>query len=110
MSEQPGKQRLAGAGDILPPEAGPTPVAGVPTPAGEAALAAAQAFAGRATAAATLRAYKADWTHFSQWCAAHGFVRCRRHPPPSAPISPAWPPAMPPAGIANLTDFGTDLT
>jgi hypothetical protein len=31
---------------------------------GAAALAAAQAFAGRATAAATLRAYKADWTHF----------------------------------------------
>jgi integrase len=21
-----------------------------------------------------LRAYKADWTHFAQWCAAHGFV------------------------------------
>src|ERR1700761_5583446 len=82
MSEQPGKHMLAGAGDILPPEAGPTHVAGVPTPAGEAALAAAQAFAGRATAAATLRAYKADWTHFAQWCAAHGFV-----PVPAAPAT-----------------------
>jgi len=25
-------------------------------------------------AAATLRAYQADWTHFSTWCDAHGFV------------------------------------
>ena len=38
--------------------------------------------AGRqATAPATLRAYKADWTHFSQWCAAHGFI--------AAPAAPA---------------------
>src|SRR6201996_3084773 len=43
-------------------------------PAGVAALAAAQALAQKATAAATLRAYKADWSHFSQWCAVHGFV------------------------------------
>jgi hypothetical protein len=50
------------------------------SPAGQAALAAAQALAKRATAPATLRAYKADWTHFSQWCAAHGFV-----PVPAAP-------------------------
>jgi hypothetical protein len=35
----------------------------------------------KATAAATLRAYKADWTHFAQWCAAHGFV--------AAPAAPA---------------------
>jgi hypothetical protein len=49
MTDQPGNRRLAGPGEILPPEAGPTTVAGVPTPAG----AAAQAFAGRATAAAT---------------------------------------------------------
>ncbi len=26
------------------------------------------------------RAYKGDWTHFSEWCAAHGFV-----PVPAAP-------------------------
>jgi integrase len=50
------------------------------TPAGEAALAAAQGFAKQATAAATLRAYKADWTHFSQWCAIHSFT-----PVPAAP-------------------------
>jgi hypothetical protein len=50
------------------------------SPAGAAALAAAQALAKKATAAATLRAYKADWTHFSQWCAAHGFT-----PVPAAP-------------------------
>jgi integrase len=46
----------------------------VPTAAGQAALAAAQALARQATAPATLRAYKADWTHYAGWCAAHGFV------------------------------------
>jgi len=40
------------------------------TPADQAA----QAVARKATAPATLRAYKADWTHFAQWCAAHGFI------------------------------------
>ena len=59
-------------GEILPPEAATPPVAAAApalTPAGEAALAVAQALAKKATAPATLRAYKADWTHFSQWCA-----------------------------------------
>jgi integrase len=50
------------------------------TEAGEAALANAAALAKQATAANTLRAYKADWTHFSAWCAAHGFS-----PIPAAP-------------------------
>jgi integrase len=54
----------------------------VPTPAGAAALAAAQALARKAAAPATLRAYKADWTHFAEWCAAHGFV-----PVPAAPAT-----------------------
>jgi integrase len=53
-----------------------------PTPAGRAALAAAAAFSQKATAANTLRAYKADWTHFSEWCAAHGFI-----PVPAAPAT-----------------------
>jgi len=52
------------------------------TPAGQAALDAAQALAKKATAAATLRAYKADWTHFSQWCSTHGFA-----PVPAAPAT-----------------------
>jgi integrase len=52
----------------------PASLVGSLSPAGAAALAAAQALAQKATAAATLRAYKADWTHFSQWCAAHGCV------------------------------------
>lgn len=72
-------------GDILPPEADPTAataVVPVPTPSGQAALAAAQALAKKAAAAATLRAYKADWTHFSQWCAMHGFI-----PVPAAPAT-----------------------
>jgi integrase len=70
------KQTVTGAGEILPPETSLAVASGAPllTPAGLAALAAAQTLAKRATAAATLRAYKADWTHFAQWCAAHGFV------------------------------------
>ena len=63
--------------EILPPGTSSIATAAalpVLTPAGEAALAAAQALANKATAPATLRAYKADWTHFSQWCAKHGFV------------------------------------
>ncbi|HEY2133834.1 MAG TPA: integrase [Acetobacteraceae bacterium] len=35
---------------------------------------------GKTAMAAPLRAYQADWRHFSQWCAARGFV-----PVPSAP-------------------------
>jgi integrase len=62
------------AGDIRPPEASPAATAPTLTPAGQAALAAAQAFTRKAAAANTLRAYKADWTHFADWCAAHGFV------------------------------------
>jgi integrase len=45
-----------------------------PTPEGAAALATAQELARKSSAPATLRAYKADWTHFSDWCAAKGFV------------------------------------
>jgi integrase len=65
---------IPAAGDILPPGRDPTAVAPALTPAGQAALAAARALAKNAAAANTLRAYKADWTHFSQWCAAHGFA------------------------------------
>ena len=64
-------------GDTLLPDDAPPAVPAVvatPTAAGQAALAAAQALAKQAAAPATLRAYKADWTHFAQWCAAHGFV------------------------------------
>jgi hypothetical protein len=70
------------AADILPPD--PMPATSVPalTPAGQAALDAAQVLARKATAPATLRAYKADWSHFAEWCAAHGFV-----PVPAAPTT-----------------------
>jgi integrase len=69
-------QTITVAGEILPPESRLAVATGAPplTAVGQAALAAAQALAKQATAAATLRAYKADWTHFSQWCAAHGFI------------------------------------
>jgi len=65
---------VAASGEILPPETAPAALPARPTAAGQAALAAAGALARRATAPATLRAYKADWTHFAQWCAAHGFI------------------------------------
>jgi hypothetical protein len=78
--------------DILPPTvAGDSAVQAslsVPTPAGLAALDAAQRFARSASAQATLRAYKADWTHFAGWCDAHGFVAIPAAP---APTSAAWP-------------------
>src|SRR6187399_88753 len=45
-----------------------------PTSAGAAALEAAQALARRSAAPATLRAYRADWQHFSRWCTDAGFV------------------------------------
>ena len=77
-------QRVSGPGEILPPEDRHA-VATAPramTAAAQAALATAAAFSKKATAPATLRAYKADWTHFSTWCAAHGFV-----PVPAAPAT-----------------------
>jgi Phage integrase, N-terminal SAM-like domain len=83
MAESAPSQTRTLAADILPPDPrSQAAAAAVPalTPAGADALAAAQALARNATAPATLRAYKADWTHFSQWCAAHGFV-----PVPAAP-------------------------
>ena len=70
---------LATRHDGLPPASNATAAQPL-TAAGLAALAAAQALVKKATAAATLRAYKADWTHFSHWCAARGSV-----PVPAAP-------------------------
>jgi integrase len=55
-------------------ERGGGAVAPVPTAAGEAALAQAQALARQAAAPATLRAYKADWQHYADWCARAGFA------------------------------------
>src|ERR1700739_1813034 len=66
----------------------PAPLAGPALPvtaqaaSGAAALAHAQTLARAATAPNTLRAYRADWQHFSRWCAAHGFV-----PVPAAPAT-----------------------
>ena len=91
----------AGARHILPPEprkAATVAIAVVPTPAGQAALAAAQALAKQATAPATLRAYKADWTHFARWCADHGFV-----PVPAAPATVG-------AYLASLADSHAPTT
>jgi integrase len=70
----------------------------VPSSAGQAALQAAQALARKATAPATLRAYKADWTHFAAWCAAAGFV-----PVPAEP-------AVVGAYLASLADSHAPTT
>jgi len=55
------------------PEAGRS-VTILPTADGEAALVAARELARRASAPATLRAYKADWMHYAAWCERMGFV------------------------------------
>ena len=69
-----------------PPGAAPlnedTPAAPALTEAGQAALDVARALGRNATAPATLRAYKADWTHYAAWCAAKGFT-----PVPAAPAT-----------------------
>ena len=69
---------------VLPAGPPATPDADLPatTEAGAAALARAQNLARKAAAANTLRAYRADWQHFSDWCAAHSFV-----PVPAAPAT-----------------------
>ena len=92
---------IAGPADSLPPNARDTAApARLPalSTAGEAALAAAQALAKQATAPATLRAYKADWTHFARWCAEHGFV-----PVPAAPATVG-------AYLASLADSHAPTT
>ena len=91
----------AGASHILPPEpraAATVDTAPLPTPAGQAALAAAQTLAKQATAPATLRAYKADWSHFAAWCALHGFT-----PVPAAPATVG-------AYLASLADSHAPTT
>ena len=57
-----------------PPDATALTAPAWPTAVGQAALAEAQRLARQAAAPATLRAYRADWRHFSQWCTAGGFV------------------------------------
>src|SRR5689334_24054439 len=55
-----------------------------PTPLGEAALAAAAAYARLSLAPATRRAYQADWREFVAWCAEAGLP-----PLPAAPATVA---------------------
>ena len=83
-----------------------TVIAGAPTriddprltAAAQAALDAAEALGRKAAAPATLRAYKADWTHYAAWCAAHGFV-----PVPAAPATVG-------ATLASLRDSHAPAT
>jgi len=79
MDESRALRTQARQGEVLPPNAAPAAAAPIlalflaPTASGQAALAAAQALAKQANAPATLRAYRADWSHFAAWCAGHGF-------------------------------------
>jgi integrase len=85
MDAKAPNRTIAVSEDILPPQdrdSSSLVAAQALTPAGQAALATAQALAKKATAAAILRAYKADWMHFSHWCASHGFI-----PVPAAPAT-----------------------
>jgi hypothetical protein len=66
----------------LVPVAGPAAVP-VPTIAAEA-LAAARGYALTALAPETLRAYAADWAHFSTWCASAG---CEPLPTPPTAVA-----------------------
>ena len=100
-------QTITPAGDLMRLDARGTVDAALPTlsQAGAAALAApslarsvAQALAKKASAAATLRAYRADWTHFSDWCVAHGFV--------AVPATPATVGAY----LASLADSHAPAT
>ncbi len=61
-------------GDLVPAGPGPADRAVALTDAAQAALATAQDLARKAAAPATLRAYKADWTHYAAWCAQMGFA------------------------------------
>jgi len=101
MDKTESRQAIAQTGDVLPPAgrsaampAGPV----APSAAGAAALAAAATLARQAAAPATLRAYKADWTHFAQWCADKGFVAV-----PAAP-------AVVGAYLASLADSHAPTT
>ena len=81
MADSSRDRVTAGAGGIV--SATPVPLDfPQPTVAGEAALDAARVLGRKAAAPATLRAYKADWTHYAAWCQASGFV-----PVPAAPAT-----------------------
>ena len=62
------------------------------TEAGRAALDSVAALARKASAPATLRAYRSDWAHYAAWCARMGFS-----PVPAAPATVG-------AYLASLTD------
>ena len=71
----PRPSRVGPGGEGAPavlPHAGSTAPVSAELPTSQAALDAAQVLARNAPA--TLRAYKADWTHYAAWCDAHGFV------------------------------------
>jgi integrase len=69
---------------IAVPIAPPTGAGVPPNPFAAAAIAAARAYAAEALAPATLRAYAADWRHFSAWCAAAG---CAPLPAPPTAVA-----------------------
>ena len=74
-----------GGGSVaVRPSAAPITSDAAPTEAGAAALEAARGYARDALSEATLRAYAADWAHYTQWCRAAGWP-----PLPAAPVGVA---------------------
>jgi hypothetical protein len=71
------------------------PVGGAVSPIAAEALAAARSYAREALAPETLRAYAADWQHFSAWCATAGCT-----PLPAPPVAVA-------AYLASLAAFNS---
>lgn len=90
MAETPPGSEAARTGEIRPASAQAVDLArphdAAPHAPGlaaaEAALATAQAYALKAAAPATLRAYRADWEHYAEWCVATGLA-----PVPAAPTT-----------------------
>jgi hypothetical protein len=96
MASLPPDPASALPGEIVPAVTKATGqiVAAALTDEAKAVLAGAQDLAGKAAAPATLRAYKADWTHYAAWCANMVFCWCPQSHRRSGPMSAAWPRAM----------------
>jgi hypothetical protein len=108
----PPNRTLTVTSDILPPETASATGALALTPAGQAALAGAPALAqGRPPAPVTLRAYKADWTHFADGRFA-GIHRLRRRDDPARNRGNRHRPNglvqwQPPVAILDVKDEGS---
>src|ERR1700710_162066 len=74
---EPAADPQAGAGELVQEHLA---AAAALTSRRQAALDAADHYAGKAHAHATKRAYRSDWVHFGAWCQAHGFIAMPAEP------------------------------